>query len=185
MPWKFPSFPRWIQRGCFSWFCDLCNWDLCNCDLWSTWPLVDQDLCNLHKICVNLHIFSRQNRNRGPKMCNCVNVIYVKVFLGMLHYRTSIILLCPCCSRQFDVVGGFVPSPDGFWFEGFWFGGFPFGGFRFGGFRLGRFRPDHRLFSFGGSFHRFATAGCLRHLVFPWWVQRQQMMQQSTNYYKN
>ena len=38
------------------------------------------------------------------------------------------------------------------------------------------------FFSFGGSFHRFATAGCVRHLVFPWWVQRQQMMQQSTNY---
>ena len=31
-------------------------------------------------------------------------------------------------------------------------------------------------------FHEFATAGCVQHQVFPWWVQQQQMMQQSTNY---
>jgi len=48
-------------------------------------------------------------------------------------------------------VGGFLPSPDGFWFDGFRFGGFRFGGFRFGRFRFGGFLPDHRLFSFDVS----------------------------------
>ena len=77
----------------------------------------------------------------------------------------------PCCLHQFDVVGGFVPSPDSFWFVGFWFGGFRFGGFRFGGFQLGGFRfggflPDHQLVIVllcwhRGWFHGFAAAGCV------------------------
>ena len=35
-------------------------------------PLVDQDLCNLHIICVNLHKFLHQ---AVEKMCKCVNAI--------------------------------------------------------------------------------------------------------------
>ena len=83
---KIYNLSMWLIRWeCIRWFCDLCKYNLCICDPWLTRTLIDRDLCKIHIICVNLPIFSSQNRICGPKLYIWANATCVNVFFGLLH----------------------------------------------------------------------------------------------------
>ena len=52
--------------------------------------LVDQDLCNLHIICVNLHKFLHQ---AVEKMCKCVNAICEMCFRYAPYKKGTVVIL--------------------------------------------------------------------------------------------
>lgn len=56
----------------------LSKYNLCICDPWSMWSLINQDLCELYMICVNYSNFY-PNLVKNVDLCNCDlhNVVWV------------------------------------------------------------------------------------------------------------